>query len=323
MSSDDSANAPAPSERRDAVREKAQQVHVRQSRAQRIRIAVLSLSAVALVVVAAVTVTMIVSSAASKPLLRPANLDDDGFAVTSIAGVALSSGAVQDAEPTPTPTPTAEDDGDEEEAEATPSPTPTEQPVVDIRVYVDYLSTGSREFQLANVQQLAEWVDEGAATLAYHPVSMLTAKSNGTKYSLRAAGAAACVATHSPDSFFAYNNALLSQQPEVDSDGYTDTELASLAIAAGADSPRDVRSCIEEQEFQGWARTATERALDGLPDTEVTLTGTPTVLVNGNQYVGALDDPQEFAQFVLTIASDAYYKATPTPSPSATPTPTP
>ena len=56
------------------------------------------------------------------------------------------------------------------------------------------------------------------------------------------------------------------------------------------------------------------------------------VLVNGEQYVGALDDPKEFAQFVLTSASDAYYstptptatpsrRATPTPSGSATPTP--
>ena len=38
------------------------------------------------------------------------------------------------------------------------------------------------------------------------------------------------------------------------------------------------------------------------------LTGTPMVLVNGMPYVGALDDPKEFAQFVLTIASDAYYQ---------------
>ncbi len=148
---------------------------------------------------------------------------------------------------------------------------------------------------------------------------MLTAKSNGTKYSLRAASAAACVATHSPDTFFAFNNALLTQQPDVDSDGFTDAELADLAIASGADSPKVVRSCIEEQSFATWAKEATERALKGLPDTDdVALTGTPMILVNGTPYVGALDDPKEFAQFVLTIASDAYYKEsgeTPTPDP--------
>ena len=40
------------------------------------------------------------------------------------------------------------------------------------------------------------------------------------------------------------------------------------------------------------------------------------ILVNGKPYVGALDDPKEFAQFVLTIASDAYYS---TPTPTASP----
>ncbi|GAB3602582.1 DsbA family protein [Microbacterium aureliae] len=322
MSSDDPANAPAPSERRDAVREKAQQVHVRQSRARRIRVATLALTAVAVVVIGAVVITWVVSSAASKPLLRPGNLVDDGFTVSSVSGVSLSSGAA-DQGPAATPTPTPTPEATSKSADEKPEPTPTARPAVDIRVYVDYLSTGSREFQLANVQQLAEWVSEDAATLTYHPVSMLTAKSNGTKYSLRAAGAAACVATHSPDWFFAYNNALLSQQPEVDSDGYTDSELASLAIASGADKPREVRACIEQQTFQAWARTATERALDGLPDTDIALTGTPTVLVNGTQYVGALNDPQEFAQFVLTVASDAYYQSTPTPTPTPSATPAP
>jgi len=149
---------------------------------------------------------------------------------------------------------------------------------------------------------------------------MLTAKSNGTKYSLRAAGAAACVAQNSPDYFFAFNDALLREQPDVNSDGHSDEELASLAIATGLDHPKVVRSCIEEQSFASWAKTATERALKELPGTDgIALTTTPMVLVNGTQYVGKLDDPKEFAQFVLTIASDAYYKATPSPTPTATP----
>ena len=89
-----------------------------------------------------------------------------------------------------------------------------------------------------------------------------------------------------------------------------------MAQASGVESPKVVRSCIEKQAFASWAKSATERALQGLPDTEdVALTGTPMVLVNGMPYVGALDDPKEFAQFVLTSASDAYYS---TPTPTAT-----
>ncbi|MFE7844215.1 DsbA family protein [Microbacterium sp. NPDC057407] len=312
MSSDESPNAAAASERRDAVREKAQQVQARQSRARVIRGAVIATTVLAVVVVVAVVVTWAVSSAASKPMLSPDGAHDGGFVITGVTGVGLAtddpdgSAAADEQTPTSEPTP-----------DATPTATPTAQPVVDIRVYVDYLSTGSRDFQLANVQQLSEWVSEDAATLSYYPVAMLTSKSNGTKYSLRAASAAACVAAHSPEYFFAFNNALLSQQPEVDSDGYTDSELADMAIASGAEGAKVIRSCIEEQAFASWAKNATERALDGLPDTDdVALTGTPMVLVNGQPYVGALDDPKEFAQFVLTVASDAYYEETPSPSPT-------
>jgi hypothetical protein len=50
------------------------------------------------------------------------------------------------------------------------------------------------------------------------------------------------------------------------------------------------------------------------------------IVVNGQAYVGALDDPAEFSQFVMTSASDAFYKSqetaspTPGPTPSSTPT---
>ncbi|GAA1939271.1 hypothetical protein GCM10009775_34180 [Microbacterium aoyamense] len=306
MSTDESSNAP--SDRRDAVREKALQVQARQKRTHRIRTATVAASVVAVVAITALVVTWAVSSAASKPMLQPGNATDDGFAVT----VADASDA-QEVPPTATPTPTA--------AEPEPTSTPTEQPSVDIRVYVDYLSAGSGEFQIANSSQLSKWVTEGAATLTYYPVAMLTAKSNGTKYSLRAASAAACVGTHSPEAFWAFNDAVLSQQPDVDSDGYSNSELADLAQASGVTSPKVVRACIENEDFATWAKGATERALESIPDTEdVVLTGAPMVLVNGMPYVGALDDPKEFAQFVLTIASDAYYKEA---SASPTPTPTP
>jgi len=46
------------------------------------------------------------------------------------------------------------------------------------------------------------------------------------------------------------------------------------------------------------------------------------VLVNGTEYVGNMDDAKEFAQFVLTVDSNAYY-STATPTPSSTPSTTP
>ncbi len=310
MSSDESPQTPSP---RDAVREKAQQVHARQSKARVIRRASLITALVAVVAAVVVVVSWTISSAASKPMLTPANMAGDGITVQTVGAITSASGAgnVGAASPTPTATP----------GPATaPSPTSTATPV-DIRVYVDYLSPGSSAFQIANATQLAGWVRDGAASITYHPVALLTPKSNGTKYSLRAASAAACVATYAPGAFFAFNGALLTRQPDVNSDGFSDAQLADIAIASGAASPKLVRSCIQSEAFAAWAQDATKRAVSGpLPGTEgVTLTAAPTILVNGVAYSGALDSPKEFAQFVLTLSSDAYTKSLATPTPTPTP----
>ena len=329
MSNDDSTSAPAPEPaaeptaesialgRREAVREKAQQVHAKQSRARMLRRSALVTGVVAAVAVVGVVIGWTVVTTAGKPQLSPNGTSADGFAVASIAGGAQALEATPDDESTVEATP---------EGTASASPAATEQPVISIRVYLDYLSPGAREWQIANLTQLTSWVNDGAITLSYHPVSMLTAKSNGTKYSLRAASAAVCVATSEPARFFDFNNALLTRQPEVDSDGFSDTELADIAQASGVTDPKSVRTCIEEEAYASWIKSATERAVAGIPDSDVSLTQTPMILVNGQPYVGALDDPAEFSQFVMTTASDAFYDqqtATPTPTPSATPTTSP
>jgi len=260
----------------------------------------LSILGGALVVIAVVAVTLITMN--QSPARGPLNMASDGIKI----GTDLKAVRPPGLAPSATPVPSE----------------PSDPGVIDIRVYVDYLSSGARDWQLANVQQLSTWVNEGAVTLTYHPVSMLAAKSNGTKYSLRAASAAACMATHSPDDFFQFNNELLSRQPAIDSDGYSDAELADLAIASGADDPKKVRNCIEADDFTGWVKEGTERAVAGIPDTDdLALTGIPMILVNGEAYVGALDDPAEFSQFVMTSASDAFYKSQQTATPTPTPTP--
>ncbi|WP_405372517.1 MULTISPECIES: DsbA family protein [unclassified Microbacterium] len=316
MSTDSGEPTPAAPDRREAVREKAQLVRARQSRARLARrIGLSALAAGAVAAIVAVVAWSVMSTMGGRDL-SPENITADGFAIDSVAGATSDQAVITDPSPTP-----------EGETKPTPTPDPsaTTAAPVDIRVYVDYLSPGAREWHLANVQQLSTWVDEGAATLTYHPVSMLTAKSNGTKYSLRAAAASACVASHAEDVYFAYNSELLSRQPAIDSDGFSDAELADIAQAIGAADPDEVRSCIEDGDFIEWAKDATERAIEGIPDTDgLTLTGTPMILVNGQPYMGVLTDAAEFSQFVLTSASDRFYKeqaelATPTPTPSATP----
>lgn len=321
MSHDQSPNVPAERDRREAVREKALQVKAKQTRWRIARRSLIGIGAVAVIAVGAVGVSLALNSREARSQALPDAANEDGFVVTSASAVedpladqtVDGSAASMSAQAAPTAEPSAA---------ATPEPTGTAAPV-DIRVYVDYMSTEAREFQTANAGQLSKWVTDKAATLTYYPVAMLTSKSNGTKYSLRAAGAAACVATHSSDRFFAFNHELLTNQPAVDSDGYSDQQLADMAQGAGVSDIAAVRECIEDETYTAWAKAATDRAIKGLPGTDgQALTATPTVLVNGTEYVGNMDDPKEFAQFVLTVDSNAYY-STATPTPSATPSAAP
>ncbi|WP_217181966.1 thioredoxin domain-containing protein [Streptomyces sp. AC495_CC817] len=314
MSSDETPNVPTPRNSREAVREKAQQVHAQQSRARLMRRIIIGAVAVVAVGAIGTAVTMAVSAQVGKPQLTPSGMDGDGVLVTDLAATASSDETL--ATPTPTPTEAAES--------ATPEPEASAASAVDIHVYVDYLSPDAGAFEQANARQLTSWISEGAATLTYHPVALLTASSNGTKYSLRAAAAAACVATYSPEQFYAFNHDLLGDQPKVNSDGYSDVELADIAGAVGVDNAKKVRSCIEDQDYATWAKEATSRALEGplAGSKDLVLTSAPMIVVNGEAYVGALDDPAEFSQFVLTVSSDAYYSnATPTPTPTPTETP--
>lgn len=320
MSSDQTPNVPAARNTRDAVREKAQRVHARQSRARIMRRVIIGLVVAVAVGSIGTAVALAVGSSMSKPVLSPSGMTGDGVTVNSVSAAAGVTGTAA----TPTPDPS----GAAATPTATPTPNSTEKAAepTEIHIYVDYLSAGASEFEKANARQLAGWIKEGAVTVTYHPVALLTASSNGTKYSLRSASAAACVVTYSPEQFFDFNHELLTDQPAIDSDGRTDVQLADLAVAVGVQDVKKVRSCIENQDFVGWAKDATARALDGpLPGSkDLKLSNEALIVVGGEAYVGALDDPAEFSQFVLTTASDQYYgKADPTPTPTPVkPTPT-
>lgn len=301
----DATAVPEKRDNREALREKAQQVHAQQRRAKLVRGVLVGVGIAAVLAVVGTGVSLAWTSVGETPQLAPANMEQDGVVVSAVTSVAAAPAEGRTA---------PEDDAEASGEEAKPTP-------VEIRVYIDYLSAQSREFQQANAAQLGEWVKQGAVTLSYHPVALLTAKSNGTKYSLRAANAGVCVATHSPETFFSFNHELLTRQPDFDTEGYDNKSLADMAIASGAEDPKLMRACVEDGNYISWVQGATARALsEPLPDADgMKLTGTPTVLVDGKPYVGSMTDAKEFAQFVLMLSSDAYYKATPSPTPTPTP----
>ncbi len=312
MSSEETPNVPSPRHTREAVREKAQRVRAHQSRVRVMRRVIIGAVAVAAVGGIGVAVALAVTSTISKPELSPTGMEGDGVIVHDIpdATAAGDQGVTGESADTGSTDASATEEG---------TPAPQQTSAVDVQIYVDYLSSGAGTFERSNARLLSGWITDGIATVTYHPVSVLTQSSNGTKYSLRAAAAAACVATHSPDTFYDFNHELLIDQPEIDTDGRSDEELATLAAAAGVDNGKDVKSCIEDQDYLSWAKDATTRALEGplAGSDDVILTGAPMVLVNGQAYVGSLEDPAEFAQFVLSVASETDE----TPQPSDTPAP--
>lgn len=185
----------------------------------------------------------------------------------------------------------------------TPWPTSSSTKVADIRLYVDYQCPGCAAFEAENGEYLEGLVRSGAATLDIHPIAILDRFSQGSKYSTRAAAAAACVADLSPDSFFRANAALFADQPAESTAGLTNAQLASIVTGVeGVTRPDEIRACVTTQRFGSWVTASTKRALSqGAGGTDVAkISATPTVIVNGKLY-DAANGP--FTDFVTSAVA--------------------
>jgi len=294
-------------ERRDAAREKARITRETEARRRRrnkwFAQGGLVVGVLAVIGVIALVITRSLAPAGPGPLNMASDglvLSGDGTSVSAATTDALEA----DAEPVASTAGTAEK----------PS----------IVVYLDYLCPYCGQFDTTNAEQLSTWVSQGDVDLEIHPLGFLDNASLGTKYSTRSANAFACVANYDPDAALDVNTALFAQQPAENTSGLTDAELVSLVEGAGADDP-GIAGCITGGEFDDWVASATERALnDPLPNSdEAKVTGTPTILVNGQKYGGSLTDPTVFAQFVAEVASGASTADTSTGGTESTATPTP
>src|SRR5690348_341783 len=127
MSNDETPQVPSARDRRKAVREKAQQVHVKQSRLRVLRRVLLGVAGLAVVGAATAAVVYALTEMGPRPLVQPANASNDGFSVTAVSGVAATEDAGVDGTTTAAPAAPAED-------AATPSPSPSTARAVDIRV---------------------------------------------------------------------------------------------------------------------------------------------------------------------------------------------
>jgi protein-disulfide isomerase len=279
---------PPKKDRRDVARETARiQREQQKKRDTRNRWLLRGGIGVGLIAIAAIVAVLVVGSI-KPPTPGPANMASDGILFEGDGGtisVVETPATAADADPVPTDLSEFAD-------------------TVNIAVYLDYLCPYCNIFETTNADQINNWVGTGAATLEVHPVSILDNASNGTKYSTRSANAASCVANYEPNSFLDVSNALMAAQPTEGTSGLTNAELVGVVESAGV-TDAAVATCITDEEFSSWVGDATDRALENpLPNSSLEqLTGTPTVIVNGVQYSGALEDAAAFETFVMEQAS--------------------
>ena len=189
-------------------------------------------------------------------------------------------------------------------AQNTPTPDDSEG-APEIVVYVDYQCPICQAFDVPNEAQIRSWVDTGAATVEIRPISFLD-RASLNEYSSRAANAAFCVANFEPDSFFDMHGTLMLEQPAEGQEGHSDDKLFEFAAAAGAGSD-EVKGCIQAKSFADYIEQHTQFVLSE-PQEGVSVTGTPTILVNDNQYTWAtgeeLVSAERFAQFVSSSMAE-------------------
>jgi protein-disulfide isomerase len=296
------ANGPSKRDRREEAREHARQMREEaRKRAQRRRWWIQgSIGVAAIAILAVIGLIVYNGVSASANVANPTNMVSNGILLTSTTKAVSTPAIAKGADPTPT----TQSNGSGK---------------ANITMYVDYQCPFCNQFETANATQIGQWLNGGIATVEIHPIAILDSSSSGTKYSTRAANAAACVANYDPNTFYAVNSALFANQPAEGGTGLTDSKILSVLKGAGASSAA-ITKCVNDQTFKDWVASATTRVLTKpLPNSSMAkLTGTPTVIVNGKQYTGSLTDANAFLQFVGSAVQSAS-----TPSPTATPTPTP
>ena len=156
-------------------------------------------------------------------------------------------------------------------------------------VYVDYMCPYCGAFEQVNGGDIEALREAGDVALVVHPVAILDRASLGSEYSTRAASAAAWVADRAPEQFSAFHVALFANQPEENSEGLTDQQIADIAGQAGV--PAGVAAGIADGDatdtFGQWVEAATGAAsADTSLHNEDGRFTTPTVLVDGERFPG-------------------------------------
>jgi len=140
-------------------------------------------------------------------------------------------------------------------------------------LYEDFQCPSCGAFQKASGPTIAELESGGKVTTSYHLVSFLGPES------VRAANAAGCA--RDQGKFMPFYNYLFAHQPAEHTGGYTSDDLIRSGEAVGITNPA-FNQCVTSMKYQDWVTNVNSAAFDN-----GTITGTPTVFVNGQK----IDNP--------------------------------
>ena len=169
-----------------------------------------------------------------------------------------------------------------------------------IVLYEDLQCPVCHAFEAPNMPQIKELVKSGKYNLEVHPISFLDGASVN-EYSSRAASALLCVADTDPQHFLDYNTALYAQQPGENTAGPDNKALAALAQKTGVSDSKTL-DCITNATWANYAKNQTPAYKANVPGSKIPFTGTPFVMVNGQQYQGELANAAMFLQWLQTVA---------------------
>lgn len=273
---------PTRSEQREIARQKAREIREQQQKKEKRNKLIIQLSVVVVLLGTVGVVVAFIFGSQGSDVARP-DLDEKPANMEFDNGIRLGEGLE-------------------------PIASGVQEDVPNIQIWSDYQCPVCQAFDVPNNQQIRSWVDTGVATVEFHPISFLD-RSSVDNYSSRAANFAACTANYSPESFFDVNGILMERQPGEGTGNLDNDDLLDIAEEAGVNVDEDFTACVESKAFGDWIQQTTNEVLTNpRPDSGIQITGTPAVVVNGEEYTWASGDelvnPARFASFVQSTMAE-------------------
>ncbi len=148
---------------------------------------------------------------------------------------------------------------------------------VTVQVVEDFQCPVCQQFETAFGETLDEYAQGTDVKVEYRGIAFLD-RASTTNYSSRALNASACVMeAGDTDVWKEFHRQMYLQQPAEGGAGLPNSQIVSIASAAGAD---DISSCVDDDTYADWVTATTKASSDD------DVTGTPTVFVNGTKLDG-------------------------------------